>query len=443
MNTSLTIILQVDELSGEFKNMINECLKIKPNNFIVNSTNSQVIDYYITHYRKHGLTCYNFEHKIENKIDLHRIVKETSNNKLYKTDHYFILNTVNPVIDINFLRIIYDDYIKSNAKYGMLTNSISYRNLILPNEMNNYSQSETIEMIYDNLLFYNTLIENESYHYIKLPYLIKDFYEPYIKLVNKTVLITGALGGIGLAIAKKYKKEGWSVIGIDLKKKENLTSNQKEIFNHYYDLDLSHRRYSRIEHKYNRILKKMRRLDLLVHAAGLQISTSIETSRSFEWDKIMSVNLKSIYFLSQQSLPIMKKTIGNIVIIGSIHSIASSDNISMYAISKAAITGLVRNFAIECSKYGIRVNGIAPGAIDTKMLRDGITRRGENINEAMINLKERHLMRRIGHPNEIAELVNYLGDSEKSHFLIGQTIIIDGGASLVLSTEVNPIRIID
>lgn len=432
MNNSLTIILQINHLSGEFKNLIYQSLKLHPKFLIINTTNSTVIDYCMTHYRKYSLTCYRF-------IDLKKLIKDISSSErqtfpLYKTDHYLAFNTVDPIITSSYIKSLLEEYIKINTKYGYTANPITYQNLILPNEMNVLPQTEPIFSINDKILFCNSNISHDSYHYVITP--DKLDYLPQLKLVNKTILITGALGGIGFAIAQYYKNLGWSVIGIDLIKKDLLSSNQKKIFNHYYDINLSSRQ-SYIHHKLKHVLRHIKFLNLLVHTAGLQISGPIEESTSSQWDQIMSVNLKSIYFIMQQCLPLLKQTLGNIIIIGSIHSSASSVNIAMYAISKAAVIGLVRNAAIEFSRFGIRVNGIAPGAIDTKMLRDGITRRGEPLEQAMKTITDRHLMHRIGQPNDIAELVSYLGDNDKSGFLLGQTIIIDGGASLVLSTEVN------
>lgn len=250
--------------------------------------------------------------------------------------------------------------------------------------------------------------------------------------MEKIIIITGVLGGIGQSIAKLYLSQNYQVIGLDRHSESNL-----DLAIDYYQLDLS-QNSKVLKNQYQEILNQIPHLTLLVHVAAIQTNQSIDetnVSDPQQWDQVINVNLKSIYQLTQLSKNHLLQGQGNVVVISSIHSIATSTSISVYAISKAALNGLVRNFALEWGSDQIRVNGIAPGAIDTPMLQEGFIRRG-NPKRVKKELESRHLMGRIGQPEDIAYAVEFLGDSRRSGFITGQTIIVDGGVSIRLSTEV-------
>jgi NAD(P)-dependent dehydrogenase (short-subunit alcohol dehydrogenase family) len=242
--------------------------------------------------------------------------------------------------------------------------------------------------------------------------------------VNKSVLITGVLGGIGHATAMKYHKKGWKVIGID------IGSSPHRWIDQYCHNDLSNEK--EIQTKLSELLNYDLNLTTVVHIAALQINSSLNDTTTEEWDRVMNVNLKSIWLISQMVHPYLKMTQGSLIVINSIHAFATSINIGAYAISKAALLGFVRNLAVEWAPDGIKVNGIAPGAIETPMLMDGLSRRGNDPREELDILKSRHIMGKIGTPAEIADAIYFTG---KTNFMTGQTMIIDGGVSQVLSTE--------
>lgn len=247
----------------------------------------------------------------------------------------------------------------------------------------------------------------------------------------KVVLITGATGGIGLAICRKFKSHGWIVIGTS--RSNNFES---EFIDLYISKDLSKEESPKqiidnIKNTYNR-------LDCIVNNAACQICKPIWDMETNEWDKIYNVNVKSIFLFVKYGVELLKKSKGNIVNIGSVHSVVTSDEIAGYASSKAAITGLTRNLAIELSQFGIRVNNICPGAVDTKMLRAGLLRghAGEGDSDTLVNnLKKSHLLGEVGHIDEIANFVNFVADDKNGKFINGANLLIDGGACIKLSTE--------
>ena len=269
--------------------------------------------------------------------------------------------------------------------------------------------------------------EMMSKHYYKdgVLYQVKK----YNKLNQKSVLITGVLGGIGTEVAKKYHMKGWNVLGVDIHPQRR---GGYQYVNKYYQIDLSSNNSEQIKKDIQKLVDQVDNLGMVVHVAALQVNGSLNETKSDDWDRVMNVNLKSIWLISQVVHEQLKKNQGNLVVINSIHAFATSVNVGAYAISKAALLGFVRNLAVEWAVDGIRVNGIAPGAVETSMLMDGLGRRGNDPQVELQILKKRHILGRIGQPEDIANAIYYVG---KSNFMTGETIIMDGGVSQVLSTE--------
>ncbi|MFM6397291.1 MAG: SDR family NAD(P)-dependent oxidoreductase, partial [Planktothrix sp.] len=124
--------------------------------------------------------------------------------------------------------------------------------------------------------------------------------------------------------------------------------------------------------------------------------------------------------------------------VSSVHAIATSANIAAYAASKGAMLALTRALAIELASNNIRVNAVLPGAVDTPMLHSGLSRghlRGDNVLDLMEQLGSKHVIGRVGQPQEIAEAIYFLADNNRSSFMTGQGLVVDGGATCRLSTE--------
>jgi NAD(P)-dependent dehydrogenase (short-subunit alcohol dehydrogenase family) len=157
-----------------------------------------------------------------------------------------------------------------------------------------------------------------------------------------------------------------------------------------------------------------------------------------EWDRVMAVNVRSVYLGVRQLYPLMREQGGAIVNVSSVHAIATSANIAAYAASKGAMLALTRALAIELAPDQIRVNAVLPGAVDTPMLHSGLSRghlRGDNVAELVEELGSKHVIGRVGQPGEIAEAIYFLADGGRSSFMTGQSLIVDGGATTRLSTE--------
>jgi len=229
------------------------------------------------------------------------------------------------------------------------------------------------------------------------------------------VLVTGCNGGIGKAICKLFKEKKWNVIGIDIHNEKNNMNIDK-----YFKTNLIN------ENEIINLFKNVKKINCLINCAAIQICKPIWEYTSKEWDDCYNCNVKSIFLIIKYGINIFKKFKTNIINISSIHSSATSKNISCYASTKACIVGLTKNMAIDLAEFGIRVNSISPGAINTKMLISHISK--DNFEK----LKNKHLLKNIGQPKNIADTCWFILNN---NFINGSNLIIDGGILCQLSSE--------
>ncbi len=249
--------------------------------------------------------------------------------------------------------------------------------------------------------------------------------------MNQVVLITGVAGGIGSATAKVFAEAGWHVIGVDYHEIRDL-----RCVHHFIQADISDIKAT--ENIFVEVTENEGQLDALINNAAIQINKPIVEMTLDEWDKVMAVNLRSVYLTTKYAYELMCKKGGTIVNVSSVHALATSANVAAYAASKGALLALTRALAIELGQYKIRVNAVLPGAIDTPMLHEGLSRghvRGYNTQELVQALGKKHVIGRVGQPKEIAQAVLFLADNDRSSFMTGQALVIDGGATARLSTE--------
>ncbi len=250
---------------------------------------------------------------------------------------------------------------------------------------------------------------------------------------NKTILITGAGGGIGRACIHHFSEKGWRVIGVD----RSDFGDDFPKSGHFIKADIS------LPNSVEQIFQNARdfhpSLDALVNNAAVQVAKPLVDTTVEEWDAVMASNLRSVFLFVKLAHPLMKAAgSGAIVNVSSVHAIQTSANIAAYAASKGGLLALTRAMAIEFAPDNIRVNAILPGAVDTPMLRAGLGRGhvgGENVQARLDNLARKTVNGRVGTPEEIASAIYFLADNEQSSFMTGQALVIDGGATARLSTE--------
>ncbi len=245
---------------------------------------------------------------------------------------------------------------------------------------------------------------------------------------KKTVIITGSSDGIGKAAVSLFKKNEWFVIGID----KNNANNECDEF---HPLDLSDS--DTINRTCEEILKKHSGINGLVNNASILITKSLTKTEVADWDLTMDTNARSAFLLTKLFASALKPD-GAIVNISSVHAQATSNSISAYAASKGALVGFTRASALELAEDGIRVNAVLPGAVNTNMLKNGLGRghlESDKVEQQLKELAQKTPLKKIGRPEDIAELIYFLIDNSRSSYITGQTFTVDGGALARLSTE--------
>lgn len=247
---------------------------------------------------------------------------------------------------------------------------------------------------------------------------------------NRRVLITGVGGGIGQAAAKAFHANGWEVIGVD--RSEPDTDHGVDRFE-LVDVSKS----DEVQNLFAKLRGDIDGLHALVNNAATQINKPIIETSDEDWEHIINTNVRSAFQCIRESHSLLKPVRGAVVNVASVHAIATSINVAVYAISKGALVALTRSAALELADDGIRCNAVLPGAIDTKMLRDGLDRR-PNPDGAEGNLQilaERTPLGFVASADDIAPSIVHLADNDQSKYTTGQMLVLDGGATIRLSTE--------
>lgn len=243
-------------------------------------------------------------------------------------------------------------------------------------------------------------------------------------LKNKVAIVTGAKQGIGYGIALALAESGSTVVISDLDQegcdKASLELSKKGLISSAIKCDVSN--LKEVEELISKTKEKYGRLDILVNNAGIFPFTSFTEIKESDWDKVMDVNLKSLLFMTQSALKIMDNG-GKIINISSIASLVGFEGLTHYCASKGAMNAFVRALALELAPKKINVNAVAPGAINTPGtvgVLDDKTR------EQMVDSIP---WKRWGEPADIANTVVFLA-SDKSDYITGQVIVVDGGWTL-------------
>ena len=233
---------------------------------------------------------------------------------------------------------------------------------------------------------------------------------------SNIVLITGSESGIGYATSRIFLEHGAYVIGLDKNNSGSFSSNSQ------YELiqtDLT--KLSELESRIIYIYDKFGRIDILVNCAGVTSLTSVLDLTSEEWDLVMNINLKSMFFCCKYVLKgMIKKKKGKIVNISSNAGKTGGEIVGPhYSASKAGVLNLTISLAQFAAKYHINVNCVAPGPTGTSMT-------SEWDDSSLEVLKSKIPFSRFGKPEEVAEAIYFLS-SNKSDYITGEIIDVNGG----------------
>ena len=173
------------------------------------------------------------------------------------------------------------------------------------------------------------------------------------------------------------------------------------------------------------------RLDLLVTSAGVQRYGDTVSTTEAEWDEVLDVNAKGVYLVAHESLPYIRKSpAGSVVVVASVQGSAAQANVVAYAASKGALLAMARAMAIDEAAYGIRVNTVSPGSVDTPMLREAAVRWSdgspEGVERTIANWGTAHALGRVATIAEIGEVIAFVAGTRAS-FVTGADIRADGG----------------
>lgn len=238
-------------------------------------------------------------------------------------------------------------------------------------------------------------------------------------LNNKIAIVTGSAMGIGKGIADILINEGAKVVFSDINGDNSLVAEygDKAIF---VKCDVA--KVEEVDNLIKQTVKHFGQLDILVNNAGIYPFKSFLEMTEAEWDKVMSVNLKSVFLTSQAAAKVMPNG-GKIIDISSIASVVGFSGLVHYCASKGGVNAMIRALALELADKNITVNAVAPGGITTPGSSQGMTDEAIKQSIAMIPLG------RMGEPKDIAGAVAFLA-SDKASYITGQTIIVDGGWTL-------------
>jgi NAD(P)-dependent dehydrogenase (short-subunit alcohol dehydrogenase family) len=248
--------------------------------------------------------------------------------------------------------------------------------------------------------------------------------------VSRVAVITGVLGGIGRACAAKFRADGWDVAGID------RAGGQGDVaLDHFAQLDVGK---SGAGPELDRFFAEIGWIDALVNNAAILIPKALVDTTDDDWAETIASNLTGPFVATRAATPYLRKSRGSIVNVSSVHAVATSGGIAAYAATKGALLALTRAAALELGAHGVRVNAVLPGAVDTPMLRaSSETRIGAvaGAPDPLEDIAARTPLGRIGRPEEIASAIVFLADGERSSFVTGQTLIVDGGVTVRLASE--------
>lgn len=243
-------------------------------------------------------------------------------------------------------------------------------------------------------------------------------------MLKTTVLITGASRGIGAECARTFAKNGYNVAinyfrseknALDLKAEINDGGGVAEIFK----ADVSDEK--QVEEMISAVVKRFGKVNVLVANAGVSKSGVFSDMTQSDFDKIFDTNVRGVFNVVKGVLPHMyERESGSIVTISSIWGQTGGSCEVLYSMSKAAIIGMTKALAKEVAPMHIRVNSVSPGAIDTDML-SGMT------DEEKEDFIMQTPLNRLGEPKDVADAVLFLADDDKSSFITGHVLSVNGG----------------
>lgn len=248
---------------------------------------------------------------------------------------------------------------------------------------------------------------------------------PEREFSGRVALITGAGSGIGEATARALAAAGadLSIVG---RRREPLSALADEVAGKTLVIQADLATSEGVRKAISETIATYGRLDILVNAAGILSTGTIETTTIEAWDALMNINLRSVFELMHTAIPYLINTRGQIINVSSITGLRSFPGVLAYCVSKAALDQLTRCAALELADRGVRVNAVNPGVVLTQLHRN--SGMDEQSYQAFLDRsRHTHPLGRVGRPEEVADLILFLA---KAEWITGATYAIDGGRGL-------------
>jgi NAD(P)-dependent dehydrogenase (short-subunit alcohol dehydrogenase family) len=239
---------------------------------------------------------------------------------------------------------------------------------------------------------------------------------------QKVALVTGAARGIGLAVAKRFLSDGWRVALLDIlgeSLEKNVATLDRPDATLALTCDVADA--NAVAAAFAETERRFGRLDVLINNAGVAVFAPLMETSEADWSRVLAVNLTGPFLCTRAAVPLMRRHGGGAIVnITSISGLRASTLRSAYGTSKAGLAHLTKQLAVELAEFGIRVNGVAPGPVDTAMAK------AVHSAEIRADYHDAIPLNRYGLEEELAEAVYFLC-SDRASYITGQTLAVDGG----------------
>ena len=249
-------------------------------------------------------------------------------------------------------------------------------------------------------------------------------------LAGQVAVVTGGAKGIGLGCARVIGREGASIAVVDFDASACVASvaelRDLGVTAEWYLCDVG--KAEDVNHMIEGVVTRFGRIDVVVNNAGIHDSKSLEDASEADWDRILTNNLKSMYLVVKAALPYLKVSKGRIVNMSSMAGVVGQGHAAAYASTKGAIITLSKNLALDLAPYGIRVNCICPGWVETPLVNVWFALQPDEA-AARKYIYSAHPLGRIATSDEVGEAALFLA-SDASSFITGVALPVDGGITL-------------